>query len=162
MLPCVPIFSPSFLVHDFVFLLLTPPLTPKNKWLARPIANMWKTRDTVRTESWFTPVRFLQRSPTRCKIWFTLGLFANYFSLELLSLSLKVTWMCYKVNWNVERQVYCLIWIINLLMGASLLALAKSIYYEFPKGRTIRKVKGGDFRAAGIFFRYQIPCMNFF
>ena len=28
-------------------------------------------------------------------------------------------------------------------MGASLLALAKSIYYEFPKGRTIRKVKGG-------------------
>ena len=33
-----------------------------------------------------------------------------------------------------------------------------------PKGRTIRKVigGGGDFRAAGIFFRYQIPCMNFF
>ena len=32
------------------------------------------------------------------------------------------------------------------------------------KGRTIRKVKGGEgnFRAAGIFFRYQIPCMNFF
>ena len=31
-------------------------------------------------------------------------------------------------------------------------------------GRTIRKVMGveGDFRAAGIFFRYQIPCMNFF
>ena len=49
-------------------------------------------------------------------------------------------------------------------MGASLLALAKSIYYEFPKGRTIKKVmgEGGDFRAAGIFFRYQIPCMNFF
>ena len=50
-------------------------------------------------------------------------------------------------------------------MGASFLALAKSIYYEFPKGRTIRKVMrggGGDFRAAGIFFRYQIPCMNFF
>ena len=49
-------------------------------------------------------------------------------------------------------------------MGASLLALAKSIYYEFPKaGRTIRKVMGGgDFRAAGIFFRYQIPYMNFF
>ena len=35
------------------------------------------------------------------------------------------------------------------------------------KGRTIRKVMGGgggegNFRAAGIFFRYQIPCMNFF
>ena len=88
------------------------------------------------------------RLSTRCKIWFTLGLFANYFSLELLSLSLKVTWMCSKVNWIVERQVYCLIWIINLLMGASLLALAKSIYYEFPKGRTIRKVMGGG---GGIF-----------
>ena len=33
-----------------------------------------------------------------------------------------------------------------------------------PKGRTIRKVMGdgGNFRAAGIFFRYQIPSMNFF
>ena len=33
------------------------------------------------------------------------------------------------------------------------------------KGRTIRKVMGGgegNFRAAGMFFRYQIPCMNFF
>ena len=31
------------------------------------------------------------------------------------------------------------------------------------KGRTIRKVMGvGNFRAAGIFFRYQIPCMNSF
>ena len=49
-------------------------------------------------------------------------------------------------------------------MEASLLALAKSRYYEFPKGRTIRKVMGGggDFRAAGIFFRYQIPDTNFF
>ena len=32
------------------------------------------------------------------------------------------------------------------------------------KGRTIRKVMGGggNFRGAGIFFRYQISCMNFF
>ena len=32
------------------------------------------------------------------------------------------------------------------------------------KGRTIRKVMGGvgDFWAPGIFFCYQIPCMNFF
>ena len=33
------------------------------------------------------------------------------------------------------------------------------------KGPTIRKVMGGgegNFRGAGIFFRYQIPCMNFF
>ena len=32
------------------------------------------------------------------------------------------------------------------------------------KGRTIRKVMGGGgggkFRAAGNFFRYEIPCMN--
>ena len=32
------------------------------------------------------------------------------------------------------------------------------------QGRTIRKVMGGEgnFRAAGVFFRYQIPCMNIF
>ena len=33
------------------------------------------------------------------------------------------------------------------------------------KGRTITKVMHGgegNFRAAGIFFCYQIPCMNFF
>ena len=35
------------------------------------------------------------------------------------------------------------------------------------KERAIRKVVGGgggvgNFRVAGIFFRYQIPCMNFF
>ena len=29
------------------------------------------------------------RLSTRCKIWFTLGLFANFFSLKSLSLSLK-------------------------------------------------------------------------
>ena len=29
------------------------------------------------------------RLSTRCKIWFTLGLFANYLSLKSLSLSLK-------------------------------------------------------------------------
>ena len=45
--------------------------------------------------------------------------------------------------------------------------------FLLSKGRTIRKVMGGggvggvgwgkgNFRAAGIFFRYQIPCMNFF
>ena len=34
---------------------------------------------------------------------------------------------------------------------------------KIDKERTIRKVMGvGNFRAAGIFFRYQIPCMNFF
>ena len=35
---------------------------------------------------------------------------------------------------------------------------------KVTKGRTIRKVivGVGNFRAAGIFFRYQIPCMNFF
>ena len=34
---------------------------------------------------------------------------------------------------------------------------------EIDKGRTIRKVMGvGNFRPAGIFFRYQIPRMNTF
>ena len=38
-------------------------------------------------------------------------------------------------------------------------------YINLHKGPTIRKVMGGgegNFRAAGIFFRYQIPCMIFF
>ena len=39
------------------------------------------------------------RLSTRCKIWLTLGLFANYVSLKSLSLSIKVTWMCSKVHW---------------------------------------------------------------
>ena len=38
--------------------------------------------------------------------------------------------------------------------------------FENDKGRTIGKVMGGggegNFKAAGIFFRYQIPCMSFF
>ena len=36
---------------------------------------------------------------------------------------------------------------------------------DFTKRRTIRKVMGGgegNFRAAGIFFRYQTPCINFY
>ena len=37
-------------------------------------------------------------------------------------------------------------------------------HFVTVKGRTIRKGMGGEgnFRAGGIFFRYQIPCMNFF
>ena len=71
MLPCVPIFSPSFLVHDFVLLLLTrPPPPTKNKWLARPIANMWKTRDTIRNESWSWHVIYTWTlSPTIALSW---------------------------------------------------------------------------------------------
>ena len=39
--------------------------------------------------------------------------------------------MCSEVNWlNRGIQVYCLIETINILIGASLLALAKSIYYR--------------------------------
>ena len=44
-------------------------------------------------------------------------------------------------------------------------ALLKCQLYPV-EGRTIRKVMGGggvgNFRAAGIFFRFQIPCRNFF
>ena len=75
MLPCVPIFSPSFLVHDFVSLLLAPllpppPLKKKNKWLARPIANMWKTRDTIWNESWSWHVIYTRTlSPTIALSW---------------------------------------------------------------------------------------------
>ena len=46
---------------------------------------------------------------------------------------------------------------------ANLLIFSETLLF---KGRTIRKVIGGwgegNFRAAEIFFRYQISCMNFF
>ena len=50
----------------------------------------------------------------------------------------------------------------GLMSGENLIILMFGRYLY--KGRTIRKVMGGEgnFRAAGIFFRYQIPCMNFF
>jgi len=49
---------------------------------------------------------------TQCKICFTLGL-SNYFSLKSLSLCLKVTWMCPKVNWFVDYRfiVWFKLWI---------------------------------------------------
>ena len=44
------------------------------------------------------------RLSTRCKIWFTLGLFANYFSLKSLSLSLKSHECALKLTdlWNTS------------------------------------------------------------
>ena len=73
------------------------------------------------------------RLSTRCKIWFTLGLFANYFSLKSLSLSFKshMNVLCaLKLTelWNTSLLLD-LNYNLNILMGASLLALAKSIYY---------------------------------
>ena len=49
---------------------------------------------------------------SRWKICFTLGL-SNYFSLKSLSLCLKVTWMCPKVNWSVDYRliVWFKLWI---------------------------------------------------
>ena len=68
------------------------------------------------------------RLSTRCEISFTPGLFANYFSLKSLSLSLKSHQCALKLTdlWNTS-----LLFDLNdklILMGASLLALAKSIY----------------------------------
>ena len=70
------------------------------------------------------------RLSTRYKIWFTLGLFANYFSLKSLSLSLKshMNVLC-ALNltelWNTSTS---LLFDLNYKLGASLLALAKSTY----------------------------------
>ena len=70
------------------------------------------------------------RLSTRCKIKF-LGLFANYFSLKSLSLSLKMSHECaLKLTdlWKTSLLFY-----LNYefeLIGASLLALAKSINYS--------------------------------
>ena len=75
------------------------------------------------------------RLSARCKILFTLGQFANYFSLKSLSLSLKshMNVLCaLKLTelWNTS-----LLFDLNYkyIMGASLLALAKSIYYSREK-----------------------------
>ena len=67
---------------------------------------------------------------TQCKILFTLGLFANYFSLKSLSLSLKshMNVLCALKLTELWNTSLLLDLIINILMGASLLALAKSIY----------------------------------
>ena len=52
-------------------------------------------------------------------------------------------------------------WFSALEIGA---AQFRCVTEMAPKGRTIRKVMVGvgNFRATAIFFRYQIPCMNFF
>ena len=55
--------------------------------------------------------------------------------------------------------------VLKILTGDKNLATSQSVTFTELKGRTIRKVMGGEegnFRAAGIVFRYQIPCMNFF
>ena len=70
------------------------------------------------------------RLSTRRKILFTLGLFANYFSLKSLSLSLKshMNVLCalkLPELWNTSLLFDLN---LNILMEASLLALAKSIY----------------------------------
>ena len=62
---------------------------------------------------------------TLCMICFTLGLFATIFHCNHLAIPSKVTWMCPWVNWIFGLQVYSLIQIMNLLIVASLLALAK-------------------------------------
>ena len=85
------------------------------------------------------------RLSSRCKILFTLGLFANYFSLKSLSLSLKsqMNVLCaLKLTeklWNTSL-LFDSNYKLNILMGASLLALAKSIYYF--------ECRRGSFRAA--------------
>ena len=70
---CINVF-PCFLVyHFFSFfscarfcfsVFANPPHPPKNKWLARLIANMREKRDTIRNESWSWNVIFWTLSPT--------------------------------------------------------------------------------------------------
>ena len=70
------------------------------------------------------------RLSTRCKMKFTLsGLFANYFSLKSLSLSLKMSHKCALKLTDLWKAIS--LFYLNYkfeLIGASLLALAKSIY----------------------------------
>ena len=114
MLPCVPIFSPSFLVHGFVFLFLltpTPSSLPNPKitgWLARPIANMWTTRDTIRNESWSWNVIYTWTlSPTIALSW--LETYRSHYPLSVLihSLALCFSLLVFSVlfNWNLELSL---------------------------------------------------------
>ena len=70
------------------------------------------------------------RLSTPCKILFTLGLFANYFSLKSLNLSLKSHMNVLCALKLTEMWSTSLLFDLNskYIMGASLLALAKSIY----------------------------------
>ena len=72
------------------------------------------------------------RISTRCKIGLTLGLFANYFSLKSLSLSLKSHMNVLFVLKLTELWNTSLLFDLNYkyINGASLLALAKSVYYR--------------------------------
>ena len=79
----------------------------------------------VKNSAWFVFLMYCDREPlwlcyflgvhirlsSRCKINFThLGLFANYFSLKLLSLSVKSHMnVLYKVNWFVEYK-FTIVW----------------------------------------------------
>ena len=71
------------------------------------------------------------RLSTRCKILFTLGLFANYFSLKSLSLSLKshMNVLCALKLTELWNTILLFDLNYKYIMEASLLALAKSIYY---------------------------------
>ena len=71
------------------------------------------------------------RLSTRFKILFTLGLFANYFSLTSLSLSLKSHMNVLYALKLTELWNTSLLFDLNYkyINGASLLALVKSIYY---------------------------------
>ena len=77
----------------------------------------------------------------------------------------------YVIQINAERLEKptaipaCLQKILSYFSPVSKFQRFSGICLKWPKGRTIRKVMGGgegNFRAAGIFFRYQIPSMNFF
>ena len=48
---------------------------------------LWLLKNVIKDDCQFLGVHM--RPSTRCKVWFTLGLFANYFCLKSLSLSLK-------------------------------------------------------------------------
>ena len=64
----------------------------KLAWVFLPLINLRWSRAIMALKCdrrWLPVFKVHIRLSTRCKIWFTLGLFSNYFSLKSGSLSLK-------------------------------------------------------------------------
>ena len=67
------------------------------------------------------------RLSTRCKIWFTLGLFANYFSLKSLGLSLQKSHECALKLTELRNKSLLFDLNYKFINGASLLYINKYI-----------------------------------
>ena len=113
-------------------------------------------------KSYFLSLLFLTHFCIICSLFFFL-IFSFFCALLVLVLPIFIAFsdyfLCYK-------QIYCICLVKLPFQCQCRLFLILGIYILkvvlFIQGRTIRKVMGGEFLSRRNFFRYQIPCMNFF